>query len=122
MLTEDFCTYLEYQISRTLANSADPVTSHFWCDGVLLPDSEEAYSPRQVNNTRQVLTRAWIDDSGNKGPGHGQFLFQLRIRFGKKAVRYYMRGNDLKECVPSTENDNWIMLDVESRLVEIQLL
>lgn len=121
MLTQAFCEYLEYQISRALANSADPVTSHFGCDGVLLPETEAAYSPRQVNNTRQVLTRAWIMDS-NKGAKRGDGLYQLVIHFGKKGVRYYMRGNDLKECVPSTDSDEWIVLDAENRALEIQLL
>ncbi|MDB5269211.1 MAG: hypothetical protein JWP58_2251 [Hymenobacter sp.] len=52
----------------------------------------------------------------------GQDRYTLTIRFGKKAVRYYMRENALEDCVPATDNDDWITLDKGTKTAVIELL
>ncbi|WP_162268272.1 hypothetical protein [Hymenobacter sp. PAMC 26628] len=115
MFDQEFCNYLEYQISKSLSASADPNRRRHWCDGVSMPDLTEAYSLKQLNNTKQVITQAWFGQSG-------QELYRLIIKFGKKAIRYYMRGNDMQACVPPIDNDDWIRVDYENRTVTVELL
>lgn len=55
ILDEDFCVFLEYRLTRAFNYSNDERLKYFWCDGVLLPDSEEEYSKKWVNDRRQVL-------------------------------------------------------------------
>jgi hypothetical protein len=115
MLTQEFCNYLEYQVSATLYASTDPDKRGCWCDGILLPAYPEDYALQRINSTKQVITRAWMGKSG-------QDPYNLAIRFGKKAIRYYMRGNDLEECVPSTDNADWIALDERAKTAVVELL
>ena len=115
MLTQDFCNYLEYQVSAALATSSDPTKLGWWCDGILLPAATDAYAPQRINSTKQVVTRAWLGKTG-------QEPYDMTIRFGPKAVRQYMRGNALEECVPSPENANWIGLDERTKAAVIDLL
>lgn len=120
MLTQDFCNYLEYEISDALAHSEDKNTRRCWCDGVILPENEEEYSIKRVNDKRKVITAAWIEKNA-KGKD-SQFLCELTIYFGRKSISNYVKGKDLKEWVPNTEADDWIYLDIENRIIEIQLL
>ena len=115
MLNQEFCDYLEYQISKALAASANPHKRKNWCDGVLMPDLTETYSLEQINNAKQIATQAYFGQSG-------QELYGLIIKFGKKSIRYYTRGNDMQTCVPSIDNDDWIRIDYENRAVTVALL
>ena len=115
MLTQEFCDYLEYQISAALHASMDPDKRGCWCDGILLLEFPEDYTTQQVNSTKQVVTRAWMGKSG-------QDHYTLTIRFGKKAVRYYMRENTLEDCVPATDNADWIILNNGTLTAVIELL
>lgn len=115
MLNQEFCNYLEFQISKALSASTDPHKRWLWCDGVLMPNLTEAYSPKQVNNTKQIVTQAWFGQSG-------QELYGLVIKLGKKSIRYYLRDNDMQTCVPSIYTDDWIRIDDENRTLTVELL
>lgn len=54
MLNNEFCEFLEYELTKAFANSANPEVQSFWCDGVLLPDSENEYSKKHVNDNMQI--------------------------------------------------------------------
>jgi hypothetical protein len=122
MLSQYFCDYLEYEISEALGNSEDKNTRRYWCDGVILPENEEEYAIKRVNDKRKVVTGAWIDEGRVNGKELGQFIYQLTIHFGRKSISNYVKGKDLRECVPSAETDEWIYLDTEKRIIEIRLL
>jgi hypothetical protein len=52
----------------------------------------------------------------------GQEPYDLTIRFGKKSIRYYMHGNEMDKCVPSSDNADWITLDKRAKTAVIELL
>lgn len=113
-LDEGFCIFLEYEITRVLGQSDDVLLKHFWCDGVLLPDSVEDYSKKFVNSKRQVVMRAFAGQTG-------QDLYELTLRFGPKALSRYSRDLSLEECVPDIEESNWLAVDIESKKIVVQL-
>ena len=114
MLTQGFCDGLEYKIGEAFENSNDERVKGFWCDGVLLPQYEDEYSKKTVNDKRRIITTAYI---GKKG----QERYELTIYFGKKALSRYARGLDVFECLPDPANDNWFEIDIDKKTIAIQL-
>lgn len=114
MLDRDFCDFLEYKISEALRKSRNESIIGFWCDGVLLPVTEDSYSKQSVNNKRQVLLKAFIRKDG-------QSEYELILSFGNKALSRYARDLDIKECIPDVDELRWFYLDVSKKRIEIQL-
>lgn len=114
MLDRDFCDFLEYRISEALRELQDESAIGFWCDGILLPVSEDSYAERSVNHDRQVLLKAFIGKDG-------QSAYELILKFGNKALSRYARNLDIKECIPDVEELNWFYIDVSKRRIEVQL-
>ena len=50
MLDNEFCEFLEYEISKAFTNSTNKKVKHFWCDGVLLPTFANEYSKNFVSD------------------------------------------------------------------------
>jgi hypothetical protein len=46
------------------------------------------------------LTHVWIDEGKIKGQQRGQFIYDLTIGFGDKALDNYKDELDLKDCLP----------------------
>jgi hypothetical protein len=114
MLDRGFCDFLEYEITRVLRQSDDVLLKYFWCDGVLLPDSETEYSKKFVNSKRRVVMKAFAGQTG-------QDLYELTLRFGPKALSRYSRDLSIKECVPDIEESNWLEIDIENKKIVVQL-
>ncbi len=121
MFTKDFCDFLEYYISATLAKSKDVEARRCWCDGVLMPEDETAYSVEQVRAAGKILTEAWIDEGRVKGGTSGQFLYSASILFGQRALELFNKGEDLKGALPDQGDDSWISMDLQNKEMEIQL-
>ncbi|XZF16047.1 hypothetical protein ACTHGU_07905 [Chitinophagaceae bacterium MMS25-I14] len=122
MLTQNLCLYLEYQITGALTHAADIDIRRCWCDGVLLPESEQDYSLSIVMQSHCIRTKAWIDEGRERHRERGQFLYDLTIWLGEKSLQQYQNGMELTACVPEADNDDWIILDRQHRTIEIQLL
>jgi hypothetical protein len=114
MLDNEFCEFLEYEISKAFTNSTNDIVKHFWCDGVLLPTFENEYSKKFVNDNRQIIMTAFIGLSG-------QDKYELTLKFGNKALSKYARDLDISECVPTLDNNNWFDIDIERQKILIQL-
>jgi hypothetical protein len=114
MLDNEFCEFLEYEISKAFTNSTNDRVKHFWCDGVLLPTFENEYSKKFVNDNRQIVMTAFMGLSG-------QDKYELTLKFGNKSLSKYTRDLDISECVPNPENSNWFDIDIESQKISIQL-
>lgn len=115
MLDQNFCNFLEDEVSKKLANTKDLLLKGFWCDGVLLPDSVNTYSLKSVNDNRQIKVFVFTGITG-------QDQYELLIKFGNKALSRYARNLDIKECLPTLKNDNWLSIDIPNKKMEIQLL
>lgn len=114
MLDQNFCEFLENKITKALVNSEDKRLKGFWCDGIVLPDSENDYSKKVVNNKRQIVMTGFLGQTG-------QDKYRLTLRFGQKASRKYARGLSLEECVPNREDNNWLDIDTVNKKIVIQL-
>ena|SRR5687768_1342290 len=115
MLDQDFCLFLEYELTKAFPNSSDASVRNFWCDGVLLPDAEKYLSPKSVNDKRYIPMGAFSGESG-------QDRYELILSFGRKSLSRYARGLDIKECVPSPEDSNWIEVNQEQKTIMVRLL
>ncbi len=118
MLDKDFLVYLEFAISNALENTPEKYKRSYWCDGILMPDSEADYSQKKVNDTRKITMRAVIPKEQYE---EKQYWYDLVLKFGKYSLRRYAKGTRLEDCVPSTDNADWIELDTENKVIEVQL-
>lgn len=114
MLDQNFCEYLEFQITKGLSLSTDERLKSFWCDGVLLPDSENEYSKKSVNDKRQIMFTAFVGQTG-------QDNYELILRFGRKALSRHARDLRIEECVPNSEDNSWLDIDTDNKKIVIQL-
>ncbi|MFI5131053.1 MAG: hypothetical protein ACHQFX_13720 [Chitinophagales bacterium] len=114
MLDDDFCNFLEYQLTSAFENSDDKTLRGFWCDGIVLPSNENEFSKKSINDNRQVVAMAYLGKTG-------QEKYQLIIKFGKKALSRFARDLDIKDCVPDPETDDWYKVDTENKQIAIQL-
>ncbi len=118
MLDKDFLVSLEYSISNALENAAEKYKRSYWCDGILMPNSEDDYSQRKVNDARKITMRAVIPKEQYK---EKQYWYDLILKFGKYSLRRYAKGKRLEDCIPNTDNADWIELDIENKIIEVQL-
>jgi hypothetical protein len=114
MLDQDFCDFLEYEITKVLSNSEDERIRNFWCDGVLLPVSENEYSKKSINDKRHVIMTVFTGQTG-------QDEYELTLRFGSKALSRYARDLRLEECVQNPENNSWLDIDPTNKKMVVQL-
>lgn len=109
---QDFCSFLEFHLSRTFKNSAVKNIHGLWCDGIIHEPLTK--SKKSVNDSRQLETKAFI---GKDGQGE----YKMTIKFGKDALSKYARGLDLTPCVPSDKSMNWVNIDIDKKTIELQL-
>ena len=114
MLDQDFCNFLEYQLTSAFENSDDKAVRGFWCDGVVLPSNEDEYSKKSINDNRQIVAMAYMGKTG-------QDEYQLLIKFGKKALSRYARDLDIKDSIPGPEEKSWYLIDIDKKQITIQL-
>lgn len=119
MLDRDFCTHLEYELSKALRNSQNEELYRFWCDGILIdePSPFHTYddiSKKKINDARKALGTVFMGENG-------QGKYELILHFGKLSLRRYAKGTRLEDCVPSSESDDWFIIDIENKKIEIQL-
>ncbi|MBE7169023.1 MAG: hypothetical protein INR73_00440 [Williamsia sp.] len=114
MLNQDFCEFLEHEITKALSSSKDEQLRGFWCDGILLPHSEDEYSRKHVNDKQEVVLVAFAGKTG-------QDKYELTLRFGRKALSRYARGLSIEECVPEAGNADWLDINPADRKMVAQL-
>ena len=114
MIDNKFCEFLEYEISKYFTNSVNGNVKGFWCDGILLPTFENEYSKKFVNDNRKIVMIAFIGLSG-------QDKYELTLKFGNKALSRYARDLNIIECIPNSENNDWLDIDIERGKIWVQL-
>lgn len=114
MINQGFCDFLEYEICKAFEQSDNEQIKGFWCDGVLLNQSDSHYSQKFVNDNRQITLKAFIGKDG-------QTEYELTLKFGNKALSRLARNLDIKECVPNPNKHNWFYIDTKQNKMEIQL-
>jgi hypothetical protein len=111
---ENFCAQLEYHLTRAFGESGDKKFKGLSCDGVLMPVTESQLTKKNVNDTRKIITKAWLGYDG-------QDEYHMTIRFGKYSLRRYAKGYDLLDCLPSKDSLDWVVVDMEKKTIELRL-
>lgn len=114
-LGQDFCNYLEYQITRVLRHTEHPALKGFWCDGI--SPTATIYHSGSIDNTsqnKQIVTQAWLGKDG-------QTPYELKINLGPEAMASFNRGKNLKHAIPSSESGEWIEIDQSNKTASIYL-
>lgn len=110
----DFCVYLEYHLGSVFRKSSDERIKYLWCDGVAIPLSNQL-EKKFINDNRKLTIKAWIG-------ADEQSEYEMTIKFGKYSLRRFAGGESLKECVPTGNNFDWIIIDLEKKKIELWLL
>ncbi|MDQ3800332.1 MAG: hypothetical protein M3384_12850 [Acidobacteriota bacterium] len=116
MLPESFLISLEYSIAIALENAGEK----YWCDGVypLDSDGEDDLAPGKVRDSGEIRLRAAMPKGQYEDE---QFWFDLILKFGKRSLERYAKGESLDDCIPDLSGAGWIKLDVENKIVEARL-
>lgn len=111
---ENFCTHLEYRLGQIFENSNRQDLDGFWCDGISWnPSPGNQLTKKSVNDTKQIVTKAWIGKDG-------QDEYQMTIRFGQYALRRYAKGTEMIHCIPSSNSMDWIGLKLNLKTIELK--
>ncbi len=112
---EEFCDYLEYHLGDTFLNSGREDVKGFWCDGVSwFPHDEAQLTKKKINDTKKLITQAWIGKTG-------QDIYQMTIHFGKYSLRRCAKGKPIIDCIPASDNMEWVEIDISKKTIEIRL-
>lgn len=114
MLDQSFCEFLEYKITKIFSSSSDESLKGFWCDGILLSQTENEYSKEYVNENRQVLMTAFVGKTG-------QNKYELILQFGTNSLSRYQNNLRLEECVPNSDDNTWFTIDSANKRMLLQL-
>lgn len=115
MLDQAFCAQLEYCLTTTFRNSSDGKIKDYWCDGILLPNTDKEVLQKTVNNKRELIMTAFIGKTG-------QERYQLILKFGDKSLSKYFRNLGIQDCIPDASEKNWYSIDISKKVLTIQLL
>lgn len=114
MIDEEFCWQLELKISQVLENTTDKNLKGFWCDGILIPDSQKELTAEYINEHKQITMTALVG-------ADGQDEFELTLHFGPKALTTYESGPNLDDCLPTIGLKNSIAIDGGEKRINVQL-
>jgi hypothetical protein len=111
---EDFCTQLEYHLSRAFTNSLNKEFKWLWCDGIKVPFMEDQLLKQHIIEKQKLVTEAWIGTSG-------QDIYTMTIKFGQCSTEKCRQGLSLNDCLPDDRSLNWVKLDLDKKEIELQL-
>ena len=114
MIDQELCDHLEYRIGELLEKSEDAELLGFWCDGVMLLESDHHYVKENVRETGELSLRAFAGKSG-------QDKYELVLRLGEKALSAYDNGQSLKGYIPDKDEKQCISVDVVKRRITLSL-
>ena len=106
---KDFCSYLEYHLTRVFTNSSDNELKDFWCDGIATPFNDIESSEKNI-----IETKAWIGITG-------QDIYQMSIHLGPCSLNNCLNRTGLIECLPPNDSLDWVSIDIEKRTILLQL-
>ena len=118
MFNLEFCSHLEWSLDFQNVDNENIkyYVKDFWCDGVQhLPEDTKSLLYENIIKNKQIITKAWIGYGGDE-------IYEMKIKFGEKALENYKNHNSLSDCIPrNNEKPNWIKLYMEEKKIEVQL-
>ncbi|MFC6998462.1 hypothetical protein [Rufibacter roseus] len=109
-MDENFCSALEYRLSRLFRKSDKKEIRSLWCDGIS-PAIEPGDNPIK---SKRIQTKAWIGKDG-------QEEYSMTILLGYEAIGQNLNGENMIEAIPEGEGDVWIDINTDSRKITVQL-
>ena len=79
-----------------------------------MPSRSSQLHIENITKTKKIETMAWMGFTG-------QDRYEMIIKLGPDAVKNYMEGSSLIDCLPSEESLDWVILDIEKKTIELQL-
>lgn len=116
MLSENFCSLLEYRISQALSHVTNKELRAYWCDGIFVPQSADFFTT--PDGRQGVVTTAIIPKGEYNDPN---FRFEMTIWFGSVAQALLNNDHDLEPSIPVDETNQWIDLDATAYTIEVRL-
>jgi hypothetical protein len=110
-MDEDFCSRLEFHLSRTLHFADDKILKQYWCDGIRVP---ELYQ-QSLHRRNTIFTLAWV------GSYPSEEIYDMTIVLGPNAAALCHRGKSLTGAFPDEDSIDWITIDVDNRTIELRL-
>ena len=86
----------------------------FWCDGVLAPFVDNELSKKHVNDSKQIVTQAFVGRSG-------QEEYTLILTLGKQSLERYACGRSLNDCFPDIHSSENFVINIEKKTMELFL-
>ncbi len=115
VLDPDFCTALEYAITRAFHHSNRDELKGFWCDGVVLWAPSSELEIRRFEENGEIQGIAWL------GKQEGE-QYEITIRTSNGSKRAFRLGGDIKQYIPEAEADEWIYLHQKARRIIVRML
>ena len=112
---EEFCLQLEYTLEEKFRGMNKEEINGYWCDGLMWDiNNTKQLSKKSINDTRMIEGVAWVGNSG-------QERYDLVIKFGNQALKRVAKGKSLLDCIPDSDPNGWIEIDVVSKKLKIKL-
>ncbi len=81
----------------------------------MVPCGDHQSLQKTINDNRQLITIAWIGKDA-------EIQYKLTINFGPKSQSRNAKDKEMIDCIPSSDNMDWIRLDIENEEIELWLL
>ena len=119
MINQSFLESLEYSISRALANSPNKKERVYWCDGVIVDNLDKEQELKlQVLKTQSLKAVAVIPKGQYE---EATYRFDMNLIFGKEAMNRLKNEQDLENAIYEPSDQGWIMLDLSTKSITVQL-
>src|ERR1700748_1135704 len=114
---QHFCHGLEFHLteSETFDDFSNKF-ERFWCDGISMPEYDSELFLNNVVTSKQICTQAWMA-LGENGLG----IYQMTIKLGPQSIENCINGEPLTDCLPDTDDLDWITMDTDEKTIEVRL-
>ena len=103
-------------LCRSMAASGREDLKGFWCDGISWqPSDGRQLHPKHVNDTRRIVTQAWLGKTG-------QDRYELTVHLGRLALSRYAKGVSMVDCIPAKGDYEWWSVDIMDKILIVSIM
>ncbi len=110
----DFCQRLGFHLTGAFYNNCTNKFERIWCDGVLEPEKWRQ-DIDELAITKEIVTTGWLGLDG-------QDKHWIIIKLGPLSFEKCLKGQSLRQCLPSDQSLDWVSIDATDKIVTLQLL
>ncbi len=114
-LTKDFCFELEKALCSAYNDFEDDDVKRFWCDGINPhPYDYKLLARSNVERKGFLYIDLWTGVSGRD-------KYKAKLNFGDKSIVRILKKQSLIECIPNLDGREWMEVDVDRKIMGINL-